>query len=249
MTTLPPLRVAVVGFSGAGKTCLLERLVPELAAGGLTIGYLKADAHKIDLDEEGKDTFRLRQAGASACAICSHDSWVLMPAGSCVPQAFLSEGHLTGEAEWAGGETALSREALDHRLRCCLLNLQETFSGCDLLLIEGMKASPLPKILVNRADNRRGVIPPASLRNVPIHLDWPRLPNEWGGEISRAVAAIGGLLGKPQRDAARELVGALLAGGGSRRMGADEALLNLPGRHADPVLPRGTLLERAYACL
>lgn len=64
-----PFELAVSGFSGAGKTTLLERLVPRLAP--LRIGYLKSDAHRVDLDKPGKDTFRLAAAGATDVAIRS----------------------------------------------------------------------------------------------------------------------------------------------------------------------------------
>lgn len=64
-----PFELAVSGFSGAGKTTLLERLVPRLAP--MRIGYLKSDAHRVELDKPGKDTFRLAAAGAADVAIRS----------------------------------------------------------------------------------------------------------------------------------------------------------------------------------
>lgn len=64
-----PFELAVSGFSGAGKTTLLERLVPRLAP--MRIGYLKSDAHRVELDKPGKDTFRLTAAGVADVAIRS----------------------------------------------------------------------------------------------------------------------------------------------------------------------------------
>ena len=68
MTNPIPLHVAVAGFSGSGKTTLLEALLPRLREEGMKVGYLKPHAHRIDLDKSGKDTERMRRAGAAAHA-------------------------------------------------------------------------------------------------------------------------------------------------------------------------------------
>ena len=59
--------VPVVGFagiSGSGKTTLIEGLLPRLRAAGLRVAVLKHDGHGYDPDQEGKDTWRFRRAGA-----------------------------------------------------------------------------------------------------------------------------------------------------------------------------------------
>ncbi len=66
----PPL-VCVVGFSGTGKTTLIEKLIPELKAHGLRIGCIKHDAHEFEMDKPGKDSWRHKHAGASATLISS----------------------------------------------------------------------------------------------------------------------------------------------------------------------------------
>jgi len=68
MSRRPPI-LAFSGPSGAGKTRLLVRLVPELRARGLTVCAVKHTGHRHDLDRRGKDTERLRRAGALAVAI------------------------------------------------------------------------------------------------------------------------------------------------------------------------------------
>ncbi len=58
---------AVVVFSapsGTGKTTLIERLIPLLRERGLRVAAVKSDAHRLELDRPGKDSWRLRQAGA-----------------------------------------------------------------------------------------------------------------------------------------------------------------------------------------
>ena len=61
--------IAVSGPSGAGKTRLLRRLIPALAARGLRVAALKHTRHAHRLDIPGKDTDLLRRAGAVAVAI------------------------------------------------------------------------------------------------------------------------------------------------------------------------------------
>ncbi len=52
------------GFSGAGKTTLIEKLIPRLLTKGLKVGVVKHDVHGIDVDRPGKDSDRFFRAGA-----------------------------------------------------------------------------------------------------------------------------------------------------------------------------------------
>lgn len=67
---LPPI-VCVVGRSNAGKTTLIEKLLPELVGLGLTIGTIKHDVHGFDIDVPGKDSWRHKRAGAVRTVISS----------------------------------------------------------------------------------------------------------------------------------------------------------------------------------
>lgn len=56
--------LAFVGRSGQGKTTILAKVVSELASRGWRVGVVK-DAHHVgDVDKQGKDTYKLKQAGA-----------------------------------------------------------------------------------------------------------------------------------------------------------------------------------------
>jgi len=63
--------ISIVGASDSGKTTFLEKLIPELTARGYRVGAIKHDAHGFEMDREGKDTWRLRRAGAGVIAISS----------------------------------------------------------------------------------------------------------------------------------------------------------------------------------
>jgi molybdopterin-guanine dinucleotide biosynthesis adapter protein len=72
----PPI-LAFAGPSGAGKTRLLVRLLPLLRARGLAVCALKHAGHRHPFDRRGKDTDRLRRAGALAAAIQGPDGLAL----------------------------------------------------------------------------------------------------------------------------------------------------------------------------
>jgi molybdopterin-guanine dinucleotide biosynthesis protein B len=67
---MPPI-VSIVGNSDAGKTTLLEKLIAELTARGYRVGTVKHDVHGFDIDHEGKDSWRHKQAGAHTVVISS----------------------------------------------------------------------------------------------------------------------------------------------------------------------------------
>jgi molybdopterin-guanine dinucleotide biosynthesis adapter protein len=70
--------LGIAGFKNAGKTTLTERLVKELTARGYRISTVKHAHHGFDIDQEGRDSFRHRQAGAREVAIVSSKRWALV---------------------------------------------------------------------------------------------------------------------------------------------------------------------------
>ena len=60
----PPVFI-FVGHSGSGKTTFVGKLLPELVARGLNVATIKHAHHKVELDQEGKDSWRYKNAGAS----------------------------------------------------------------------------------------------------------------------------------------------------------------------------------------
>lgn len=109
--------IAIVGFSNSGKTELICRLLPWLAARGLRVAVLK-HSHKVggELGEEGKDTWRFRQAGAPTVALAA-------PGVFQVTRSFPGDPPLEQILEVLAAET-------------------------DLVLVEGYKTGPLPKVAV-----------------------------------------------------------------------------------------------------
>ena len=69
---MPPI-VTVVGYSDAGKTTIIEKLVPELKRRGYRVGTVKHAAHGFAVDREGKDSWRHQKAGADIVAVAGPD--------------------------------------------------------------------------------------------------------------------------------------------------------------------------------
>jgi molybdopterin-guanine dinucleotide biosynthesis protein B len=67
---MPPI-LSIVSKKGSGKTTLIEKLIPELKNRGYRVGTIKHDTHGFEIDREGKDTWRHKQAGARTVVISS----------------------------------------------------------------------------------------------------------------------------------------------------------------------------------
>lgn len=63
--------IGFCGFSGAGKTTLVEQLIAQLKRQGLRVSVVKHAHHAFDIDHEGKDSWRHRRAGAFEVVIAS----------------------------------------------------------------------------------------------------------------------------------------------------------------------------------
>ncbi|HLD10439.1 MAG TPA: molybdopterin-guanine dinucleotide biosynthesis protein B [Methylophilaceae bacterium] len=143
-------KTPLLGFcaygSGIGKTTLLASLIPVLSAHGLRISVIKHAHHSFDIDHPGKDSYRLREAGAVQMLLGSRHRWALM--------------------------TELSRinEGKDREPGLAELLPHIDASLVDLIVVEGFKHEAIPKIEIYRpnldkpllADNDKNVIAIAS---------------------------------------------------------------------------------------
>ena len=118
--------IPLLGFaawSGAGKTTLLTRLLPLLRARGLEVAMIKHAHHDFDVDKPGKDSYELRQAGAGQVLIASSRRFALMVENPTEEETDPSLPELIGR--------------IDPR-------------RADLILVEGFKREPIPKIEIHR---------------------------------------------------------------------------------------------------
>ena len=109
----------LAGWSGSGKTTMMERMLPEIIARDVTVSTIKHAHHHFDIDKPGKDSYRHREAGAREVMISSSQRWVMMHENR-------------GDAE-PDPDDLLAR-----------------MSPVDLVIIEGFKSWPHPKLEIHR---------------------------------------------------------------------------------------------------
>ena len=81
--------VCIVGKHNAGKTTLIERLIPCLHARGRHVAVVKHAAHGFAPDREGSDSWRLAQTEAVAVAVSGPESAAVtcrLPEDASLPQ-------------------------------------------------------------------------------------------------------------------------------------------------------------------
>jgi molybdopterin-guanine dinucleotide biosynthesis protein B len=81
----------IVGMSGSGKTELLVKLIPELAARGLEVSTIKHTHHNVEVDQPGKDSYRHRKSGAKQVLVASAGRWSLIRELRDAPEPTLAE--------------------------------------------------------------------------------------------------------------------------------------------------------------
>jgi len=70
--------ISVVGRSNVGKTTFLEKVVKALKKRGYQVAVIKHDSHGFDIDQPGKDSWRLAQAGSDVVVLSSADKMAMV---------------------------------------------------------------------------------------------------------------------------------------------------------------------------
>lgn len=70
--------IGFAGWSGAGKTTLVARILPRILGRGLRVSTVKHAHHSFDMDHPGKDSHTHRLAGASEVLVSSVARWALI---------------------------------------------------------------------------------------------------------------------------------------------------------------------------
>ena len=70
--------IGLAGWSGAGKTTLITRVIPVLVRRGLKVATVKHAHHAFDIDRPGKDSWQHREAGASEVVVASSRRWAVV---------------------------------------------------------------------------------------------------------------------------------------------------------------------------
>ena len=120
--------ISFVGYSGSGKTTFIEKMIRELISRGLSVAVIKHDGHEFDIDKEGKDTFRYRQAGAGFVSIFSKENYAVVSSYNGEKSSLDKLDELIGQTE-----------------------------GSDVVIVEGCRDSSIPKIGVSRLATGKGL--------------------------------------------------------------------------------------------
>lgn len=140
-------KTPVLGFaahSGTGKTTLLTQIIPILRTNNLKIGIIKHSHHSFDIDHPGKDSYRLRSAGASSILIASSQR-----------TAVITEIFPPQEPNFSAQVDTLTSQAL------------------DLILVEGFKSAPFPKIELHRPILKKTLLFPKDNHIIAVASDHP----------------------------------------------------------------------------
>jgi molybdopterin-guanine dinucleotide biosynthesis protein MobB len=117
----PPPAVCIIGKKNGGKTTLAVALLAELRRRGLRVASIKHGHHAFETDQPGRDSWRHFNEGAAEATIMAGEGKIALVM------------RMEGEPDPA----RLVRDFYTGR-------------GYDLVLIEGYKAGPFPKIEVFR---------------------------------------------------------------------------------------------------
>jgi molybdopterin-guanine dinucleotide biosynthesis protein MobB len=129
-------------YSGTGKTTLLVKLLPLMKLQGLRVAMIKHAHHDFDIDTPGKDSYELRKAGANQVLIASDKRCALM-----------TEFEETREPELGD--------------LICRLDLE----NIDLVMVEGFRHLPFPKIELHRPSTAKQLIFPGDKSVIAVASD------------------------------------------------------------------------------
>ena len=86
----PPL-FGVVGWKNSGKTMLMVGLIGELARRGYAVSVIKHAHASFEIDHQGRDSFKMREAGACQVALSSPRRFAVMRELGGAPEMSFAE--------------------------------------------------------------------------------------------------------------------------------------------------------------
>ncbi len=121
---LPPI-IGLAGWSGSGKTTLCEKLIENFTKTGIKVGTIKHAHQKFDIDKRGKDSYKLRKAGAQPMVISSKERFALIQENDNEEKSLFEILEI------------FSKNPIDN---------------CELILVEGYKKEFIKKLEVFRSE-------------------------------------------------------------------------------------------------
>jgi len=135
-----PVVLLVTGAHESGKTTVAVKLIEALVKEGLKVGSLKHTDHEYETDVPGKDSQRHKLAGAEPAVLVAGRR-------SAVHRG---PREISASDPLAGALGADVRQALS-----AFLEGEYGLGGCDVVIVEGYRSEPYPKIEVCRGATGR----------------------------------------------------------------------------------------------
>jgi uncharacterized protein YbbC (DUF1343 family)/molybdopterin-guanine dinucleotide biosynthesis protein len=137
---ISPVVLLVTGAHESGKTTVAVKLIEALVKEGLKVGSLKHTDHEYETDIEGKDSQRHKAAGAEPAVLVAGRRSAVHRRPSEISASDPSASKADGQ-----GRPPLS----------VFLEGEYGLGGCDVVVVEGYRSEPYPKIEVCRAATGR----------------------------------------------------------------------------------------------
>jgi molybdenum cofactor guanylyltransferase len=199
-----PSEIAFSGYSGSGKTTLIEKLIRQLSQ-EYQVGFVKSDVHGFKMDIAEKDTWRATEAGASGVYIQDKNHFALLRSGTPSDQlqqsAFLDDDFVLVE----GYRKSDMRK----------------FIFSDSLDVELVDHSNLVGCITADKDSTEGLVRVGNVDSEVFLKSFGR------DDSDKIVGKIKALIDEDVKN--RPLLGLVLTGGKSSRMGKDKAELEYHG--------------------
>jgi molybdopterin-guanine dinucleotide biosynthesis protein B len=135
-----PVVLLVTGAHESGKTTVAVQLIEALVKTGLKVGSLKHTDHEYETDVPGKDSQRHKAAGAEPAVLVAGRR---------------SAVHRGKEKISASDPSTPTGEALERTALSVFLEGEYGLSDCEVVIVEGYRSEPYPKIEVCRAATGR----------------------------------------------------------------------------------------------
>ncbi|MCW9033183.1 MAG: molybdopterin-guanine dinucleotide biosynthesis protein B [Rhodospirillales bacterium] len=132
LNNLPCPIFGFAAFSGVGKTSLITQVITLLREKSLRIGVVKHAHHDFEIDKPEKDSYKFRKSGATQTLVASANRWALI-----------------NEFDEEPGDNYLAH----------LLD-QLDLDNLDIVIVEGFKRAPIPKIELHRPSLRHPLLFP-----------------------------------------------------------------------------------------
>lgn len=137
--------IGLVAWSGTGKTTLLCQLLEHFKAKDKRVGMVKHAHHDVEFDTPGKDSFKLRKAGASQMLLATAKRWALM-------------------VDLAEPEPEPSLQQMIQQFDA---------NSLDFILVEGFKQTSFTKIEVHRSELKKPFMYPDDEHIIAVITDNP----------------------------------------------------------------------------